>query len=64
MSARRLPLGLLLFLLCAGCSPEDGRKRGERGADPGNRAGDGLVVREKTDVYRATPRKGAGRPGE
>ena len=64
MNARCLSLGLLLCLLAAACSPEDGRKRGERGADPGNRPDDGLLVRERTDVYRATPRKGAGRPGE
>ena len=50
MSARRLSLGLLLCLLAAACSPEDGRKRGERGADPGNRPDDGLLVRERTDV--------------
>ena len=48
---------LLLLLALAACSPEDGRKRGELGADPGNRPDDGLVVRERTDSLRGTPTK-------
>ena len=48
-------LGLSLGL--SACSPEDGRKRGERGADLGNRPDNGPVLREKTDMFRGTPRK-------
>ena len=47
----------LLLLAVAACSPEDGRKRGERGADPGNHPDDGFVIREKIDLYRGTPEK-------
>lgn len=61
-SAERFPpilalLALVLATVLASCSPEDGRKRGERGADPGNRPTDDPVLREKTDPYRGTPLK-------
>ncbi|MBI2760966.1 MAG: hypothetical protein HYX51_06025 [Chloroflexi bacterium] len=35
---------LILALVVAACSPEDGRKRGEKGADVGNRPADPASV--------------------
>ena len=58
MRRRVLALAVACAALVACSPPESTRRRGEPGADVGNR-GENLVLHERRDPFHATPRRGA-----